>query len=268
MADIYPILGSLLGVDPNNSNEQTPNKSNNDLYETFGYLTNNNNTTIVATNNSTTSKATTNTATNPIAGGRNATGREIAHSLLINALSGATAGRSGATTSILERDDYMQCKHCKRFYKSMQKLQEHVRKYCLKEKKYKCVSCEYRSRRKDHVLRHAKRKHCELYEQFREEEESLFVIRTEEESDDHLGRYDVDMDYDGPNDDYLIPTVSMGIGSGSCSIVDGGGIGTSVAASTMQAMGFKFGSRDLTITAVPVLQESEEDDDDYDDDGE
>lgn len=61
------------------------------------------------------------------------------------------------------RDCLLQCDKCKRFYKSARKLTEHIRKYCLKEKKYKCISCEYRSRRKDHVLRHAKRKHPEAF---------------------------------------------------------------------------------------------------------
>lgn len=122
----------------------------------------------------------------------------------------------------------------------------------------------------DHVLRHARRKHSDLYEQYRDDEDSLFVIRTEEE-----GSYDADVDYEGPNEDYLIPAVSMGIGSSAGvgsfdgnSSGGGGGVATSAAASTMHSMGFTFGSRDLIITAVPALQESEEDDDDYDEDGE
>ena len=272
LADIYPILGSLLGVDTtNNSNETTNNNTpnnntNNDLMQTYGYL-NNNNTILTAT----ATNANNNNNNNNNNSVSNANNRPAsvttAQSILINALAGSGSG-SG---SILERDNYMQCKHCKRFYKSMQKLQEHVRKYCLKEKKYKCVSCEYRSRRKDHVLRHAKRKHCELYQQYREDEENLFVIRTEDDN------YEADIDYAGPNEDYLIPTVTMGIGSNSNTDLDGmiSGCNASVdsglpstASSTMQAMGFKFGSRDLVITTVPVLQESEDDDDDYDEDAE
>lgn len=263
MADIYPILGSLLGVDTtNNSNETTTNTPNNnsnnsDLIQTYGYL-NNNNTILTAT------AINANNNNKNVFNANNSPASATTQSILVNALAGAGGG------PILERDDYMQCKHCKRFYKSMQKLQEHVRKYCLKEKKYKCVSCEYRSRRKDHVLRHAKRKHCELYQQYREDEENLFVIRTEDEN------YEADLDYDGPNEDYLIPTVTMGIGSNStgldginsgCNVSVDSGL-PSTANSSMQAMGFKFGSRDLVITTVPVLQESEEDDDDYDEDGE
>ncbi|KAM7341702.1 uncharacterized protein ACRADG_009387 [Cochliomyia hominivorax] len=238
--------------------------------QSYGYLNNNNTiltTAINANNNNNNNNASNNkhATMNPLSAGPATT-----QSILINALAGGG--------SILERGDYMQCKHCKRFYKSAQKLQEHVRKYCLKEKKYKCVSCEYRSRRKDHVLRHARRKHSELYERYREDEENLFVVRNVEE-----GSYEADIDYDGPNEDYLIPAVSMGIGSSAGVSLDGlgggggGGIGSGVSsggvvpdnvASTMQAMGLQFGSRDLVITAVPVLQESEEDDDDYDEDGE
>ncbi|KAH8304118.1 hypothetical protein KR059_000817 [Drosophila kikkawai] len=144
----------------------------------------------------------------------------------------------------------MQCKHCNRYYKSHQKLQEHVRKYCLKQKKYKCVSCEYRSRRKDHVLRHAKRKHCMLYEKSLDAEESLYVIRNEddlsnEEEDGDLDDNDADGDADA----------------------DGGGMDSDVAAALCE-INFEFAGRDLTITAVPALKEDdEEDDEDYDDDG-
>ncbi|KAH8401964.1 hypothetical protein KR009_008951 [Drosophila setifemur] len=141
----------------------------------------------------------------------------------------------------------MQCKHCNRYYKSPQKLQEHVRKYCLKQKKYKCVSCEYRSRRKDHVLRHAKRKHCMLYEQSRDDEESLYVIRNEDDLSNDEEPEDGDAD---PEDaDH-----------------DGGGMDSDVAAALCE-INFDFAGRDLTITAVPALQESEEEDDDFDEDG-
>ncbi|KAH8280364.1 hypothetical protein KR018_003636 [Drosophila ironensis] len=143
----------------------------------------------------------------------------------------------------------MQCKHCSRYYKSHQKLQEHVRKYCLKQKKYKCVSCEYRSRRKDHVLRHAKRKHCILYEQSRDDEESLFVIRNEadlsnDEEDGDADDHDADQD---PEESAV-------------------GMDSDVAAALCE-INFDFAGRDLTITAVPVLMKSEDDDDDYDEDG-
>ncbi|XP_017077416.1 longitudinals lacking protein, isoforms H/M/V isoform X10 [Drosophila eugracilis] len=209
--DIYPILGSLLGVDTSTS--ANPGSSANANDEFYGYHLNNNNTT------STT----------------------ISHAKNNSGNGGNSSGGGG-----LSRDSFMQCKHCNRYYKSHQKLQEHVRKYCLKQKKYKCVSCEYRSRRKDHVLRHAKRKHCMLYEQSRDDEESLYVIRNEDDlsNDEEVGDGE-----DGDPEDG-----------------DPGGMDSDVAAALCE-INFDFAGRDLTITAVPALQESEEDDEDYDDDG-
>ncbi|ALC40615.1 maker14 [Drosophila busckii] len=127
------------------------------------------------------------------------------------------------------------------------KLQEHVRKYCLKQKKYKCISCEYRSRRKDHVLRHAKRKHCMLYERLRNDEESLYLIRNEDDQSNDDNEQDADVD--GVEED-----------------AEGGGMDSELAAALCE-INFDLAGRDLTITAVPMLQESEEDDDDYDEDG-
>ncbi|XP_017021995.1 longitudinals lacking protein, isoforms H/M/V isoform X9 [Drosophila kikkawai] len=219
--DIYPILGSLLGVDTS-STSGNPGTSANAGDEFYSYLLNNNN------NNSTTITQVNTTASSNHA-----------------AVRGANPSGAG-----LSRDTFMQCKHCNRYYKSHQKLQEHVRKYCLKQKKYKCVSCEYRSRRKDHVLRHAKRKHCMLYEKSLDAEESLYVIRNEddlsnEEEDGDLDDNDADADADA----------------------DGGGMDSDVAAALCE-INFEFAGRDLTITAVPALKEDdEEDDEDYDDDG-
>ncbi|KAH8369846.1 hypothetical protein KR093_001112 [Drosophila rubida] len=147
----------------------------------------------------------------------------------------------------------MQCNHCNRYYKSPQKLQEHVRKYCLKQKKYKCVSCEYRSRRKDHVLRHAKRKHCMLYERLRNDEDSLYLIRNEDDlsNDDNEHEHEGEIENENEND---------------AEDPEGGGIDSDVAAALCE-INFDFAGRDLTITAVPMLQESDDDDDDYDEDG-
>nr|NP_788309.2 longitudinals lacking, isoform O [Drosophila melanogaster]AAO41424.2 longitudinals lacking, isoform O [Drosophila melanogaster]BAC67592.1 Lola protein isoform P [Drosophila melanogaster]BAC67612.1 Lola protein isoform P [Drosophila melanogaster]BAC67632.1 Lola protein isoform P [Drosophila melanogaster]BAC67652.1 Lola protein isoform P [Drosophila melanogaster] len=214
--DIYPILGSLLGVDTSTS--ANPGSSANASDEFYGYHLNNNNTT---TSSSTTISHAKNTSNS-------------------GAFSSGGGGGGG-----LSRDSFMQCKHCNRYYKSHQKLQEHVRKYCLKQKKYKCVSCEYRSRRKDHVLRHAKRKHCMLYEQSRDDEESLYVIRNEDDMSNDEEAVDGD---DGDPEDG-----------------DPGGMDDVAAA--LCEINFDFAGRDLTITAVPALQESEEDDEDYDDDG-
>ncbi|XP_052842032.1 longitudinals lacking protein, isoforms H/M/V isoform X9 [Drosophila gunungcola] len=219
--DIYPILGSLLGVDTSTS--ANPGSSANASDEFYGYHLNNNN-----TNNTTTSSSTT-----------------ITHAKATNPSGGAGGGGGG-----LSRDAFMQCKHCNRYYKSHQKLQEHVRKYCLKQKKYKCVSCEYRSRRKDHVLRHAKRKHCMLYEQSKDDEESLYVIRNEDDQSNDEDAGDGDGDDGDPED----------------GDPEGGGMDSDVAAALCE-INFDFAGRDLTITAVPALQESEEEDEDYDDDG-
>lgn len=177
----------------------------------------------------------------------------------VNDLYAYLNNNSSGAASLLQRESFMQCKHCNRFYKSHQKLQEHVRKYCLKEKKYKCISCEYRSRRKDHVLRHAKRKHCDLYAALRDNEESLYEIRTEEEGDEQSRYEDNTVDHDG----------IYGDGDGA-----NGGEGVDVvpvsALVDVDHFNFGFGSRELTITAVPILQDSEDEDDDdnYEDEDE
>ncbi|KQS62923.1 longitudinals lacking protein, isoforms H/M/V isoform X8 [Drosophila erecta] len=222
--DIYPILGSLLGVDTSTSANPGSTASAGD--EFYGYHLNNNNTHTHTT-------TTTNSSSTSISHAKNTSNS--------GAISSGGGGGGG-----LSRDSFMQCKHCNRYYKSHQKLQEHVRKYCLKQKKYKCVSCEYRSRRKDHVLRHAKRKHCMLYEQSRDDEESLYVIRNEDDMSNDEEAVDGE---DGDPDDG-----------------DAGGMDSDVAAALCE-INFDFAGRDLTITAVPVLQESEEEDEDYDDDG-
>ena len=56
-------------------------------------------------------------------------------------------------------DGQNQCPHCLRFYETKQKLKTHIQKYCLKEKKYKCFYCAYRSKRRDHIRRHMYRVH-------------------------------------------------------------------------------------------------------------
>lgn len=48
---------------------------------------------------------------------------------------------------------------------------------------------------------------------------------------------------------------------------DGDPGGMDDVAAALCEINFDFAGRDLTITAVPALQESEEDDEDYDDDG-
>lgn len=53
-----------------------------------------------------------------------------------------------------------QCPHCQRYYETKTKLKAHIQKYCLKEKKYKCFYCVYRSKRRDHIRRHMIRVHA------------------------------------------------------------------------------------------------------------
>lgn len=56
--------------------------------------------------------------------------------------------------------DMPQCPHCHRFYETEPKLKAHIQKYCLKEKKYKCFYCNYRSKRRDHIRRHMLKVHA------------------------------------------------------------------------------------------------------------
>lgn len=51
-------------------------------------------------------------------------------------------------------DAELQCPNCLRMYSTEAKLKAHMRKYCLKEKKYACFFCDYRSKRRDHIRRH------------------------------------------------------------------------------------------------------------------
>lgn len=64
----------------------------------------------------------------------------------------------------LTANSALQCHGCLRYYQNAVKLNEHIKKYCTKEKKYKCLYCEYKSRRRDHILRHATRKHPKEFE--------------------------------------------------------------------------------------------------------
>lgn len=55
----------------------------------------------------------------------------------------------------------LQCPNCLRMYKTPAKLKAHMKKYCLKEKKYPCFFCDYRSKRRDHIRRHMASIHAE-----------------------------------------------------------------------------------------------------------
>lgn len=65
------------------------------------------------------------------------------------------------TPSPESNDAQLQCPNCLRMYKTPAKLKAHMKKYCLKEKKYPCFFCEYRSKRRDHIRRHMASIHAE-----------------------------------------------------------------------------------------------------------
>lgn len=52
-----------------------------------------------------------------------------------------------------------QCPHCRRVYADATAVNRHIKKYCLKEKRFGCIFCNYRSKRKDHIVRHSIRVH-------------------------------------------------------------------------------------------------------------
>jgi hypothetical protein len=52
-----------------------------------------------------------------------------------------------------------QCPHCRRVYADAVAVNRHIKKYCLKEKRFGCIFCHYRSKRKDHIVRHSIRVH-------------------------------------------------------------------------------------------------------------
>lgn len=52
-----------------------------------------------------------------------------------------------------------QCPYCRRVYADSTAVNRHIKKYCLKEKRFGCIFCQYRSKRKDHIVRHSIRVH-------------------------------------------------------------------------------------------------------------
>lgn len=52
-----------------------------------------------------------------------------------------------------------QCPYCRRVYADSIAVNRHIKKYCLKEKRFGCIFCQYRSKRKDHIVRHSIRVH-------------------------------------------------------------------------------------------------------------
>lgn len=115
----------------------------------------------------------------------------------------------------LTANSALQCHGCLRYYQNAVKLNEHIKKYCTKEKKYKCLYCEYKSRRRDHILRHATRKHPREFEMLDSNGSgvhSLIVdmktkIKKEEAKEAHHNNNNIDPDnendsYDEFDDDY------------------------------------------------------------------
>ncbi len=96
-----------------------------------------------------------------------------------------------------------QCPHCRRIYANPAAVTRHIKKYCLKEKRFGCIFCSYRSKRKDHIVRHTKRVHnTQLQEKidegminnptdavlqdFKEEIEASGNITVENENEDEM----------------------------------------------------------------------------------
>lgn len=70
------------------------------------------------------------------------------------------ASSTGVGGDLVGGANMPQCPHCHRFYETRLKLKAHIQKYCLKEKKYKCMFCIYRSKRRDHIRRHMLKVHA------------------------------------------------------------------------------------------------------------
>lgn len=68
---------------------------------------------------------------------------------------------NNSTTNSLVRasNTGSQCPYCRRVYADSIAVNRHIKKYCLKEKRFGCIFCQYRSKRKDHIVRHSIRVH-------------------------------------------------------------------------------------------------------------
>lgn len=112
---------------------------------------------------------------------------------------------------IVEQDDQFKCPLCLRMYASMMKLKTHMRKYCIKEKKYKCYFCQYRSKRRDHVRRHMRCIHSEKLEERigaglsmeikEEDDDDTTNLPNDSTTDAALIKQEQDFDNDNDNDD-------------------------------------------------------------------
>jgi len=133
-------------------------------------------------------------------GGQHRDAQESAFSILQTLLN--------ANSAMQNRDAPAQCPYCKRVYANAQKVQTHIKKYCLKEKKYRCMFCPYRSKRRDHIIRHAAKVHESLVAEKISSGEitgpsEAFVDESEEDKlkkdddDEMLGAGDAETDGDG-----------------------------------------------------------------------
>lgn len=85
-------------------------------------------------------------------------------------------------TTVINTADELQCPNCLRMYKTPAKLKAHMKKYCLKEKKYPCFFCEYRSKRRDHIRRHMASIHADQLLKRQKDGLSMEIV----ESDDKV----------------------------------------------------------------------------------
>lgn len=109
------------------------------------------------------------------------------------------------TPSPMNETPELQCPNCLRMYKTPAKLRAHMKKYCLKEKKYPCFFCDYRSKRRDHIRRHMASIHAEQLVKRQKAGLSMEIVDSGDRSEptiaipDTDGNEENDDDYD---DDY------------------------------------------------------------------
>ncbi|CAO1421974.1 unnamed protein product [Diamesa tonsa] len=70
-----------------------------------------------------------------------------------------SSSSQGPPIAITNSANGSQCPYCRRIYADADAVTRHIKKYCLKEKRFGCIFCQYRSKRKDHIVRHTIRVH-------------------------------------------------------------------------------------------------------------
>lgn len=66
---------------------------------------------------------------------------------------------NNSSNTVPRANNGSQCPYCRRVYADSVAVNRHIKKYCLKEKRFGCIFCQYRSKRKDHIVRHSIRVH-------------------------------------------------------------------------------------------------------------